>query len=205
MSPSRFRVRRVFRRPIAVMARPFIRAGVRPDTITYISLLFAVFAWLTLLVFHLPVEYGLLVFITGVLDGLDGAVARGSGSASKSGALTDSVIDKVVEVVLLVAIGSAYPEDIILGLPVCLWVALCISSWLLTSYTRSRAEALGVTDLDIGFGGRSERLLVLAVFSMFRFLILGLLISTFLGWSTAGYRFNHYKAELRKSEAMASS
>jgi phosphatidylglycerophosphate synthase len=186
------------------MARPFIRVGVRPDTITYFSLLFAIIAWLTLLVFHLPVEYGVLVFVVGILDGLDGAVARGSGRASKSGALTDSVVDKVAEIVLLIAIAMAYPEDTVLGLPVNIWVALCISGWLLTSYSRSRAEALGVTDLDIGLGGRSERLLILAVFCFVKFLFWGLVVSTFLGLFTAGYRFNHYKAELKNAERIAS-
>ncbi len=204
MSPSRFRLRRVFRRPIGFMARPFVKAGVRPDTITYFSLLVAVIAWLTLLIFDLPVEYGILVFIVGILDGLDGAVARGSGRASKGGALTDSVVDKAAEVVLLIAIATAYPEDTILGLSVNIWVALCISGWLLTSYSRSRAEALGVTDLDVGLGGRSERLLILAAFCFFKFLLWGLVVSTFLGLFTAGYRFNHYKAELRNAERITS-
>jgi len=200
VSPSRLRVRGVFRRPLAFVARPLVRAGVHPDTITYASLLLAVIAWLTLLIFHTPVVYGLLVFVTGVLDGLDGAVARGGGSASKSGALTDSVVDKAAEVVLLVAIGTAYPTDMIFGLPVNLWVALCTSGWLLTSYTRSRAESLGVTDLDIGLGGRSERLLILVAFSLFGCLLWGLVVSTFVGLFTAGYRFSHYKAELRDIE-----
>lgn len=196
MSPSRFRLRRVFRRPISLVARPLVKAGVRPDTVSYLSLLAAVIAWLTLLILHLPVEYGILVFIVGILDGLDGAVARGSGRVSRSGALTDSVVDKVAEVVLLVAIGTAYPDDVVLGLPVSIWVILCVSGWLLTSYTRSRAEALGVTDLDVGLGGRSERLLILAVFSMLGCLLWGLVVSTFLGLLTAGYRFSHYKGEL---------
>jgi phosphatidylglycerophosphate synthase len=186
------------------MARPFIRAGVRPDTITYVSLLFAVIAWLVLLVFHLQVEYGVLVFIVGILDGLDGAVARGSSRSSRSGALTDSVVDKAAEVVLLTAIATAFPDDTILGLPTTIWVGLCISGWLLTSYTRSRAESLGVADLDVGLGGRSERLLILAVFSLVGFLLWGLVVSTLLGLLTAGYRFNHYKAELRKADRIAS-
>lgn len=204
MSPSRFRVRGAFRRPIGFMARPLIRAGVRPDTITYVSLLVAVLAWLTLLIFHLPIEYGVLVFIVGILDGLDGAVARGSGHVSKSGALTDSVVDKTVEVVLIAAIAAAYPEDMILGLSVAMWVVLCIAGWLLTSYARSRAETLGVTDLDIGLGGRSERLLILSVFCLLRCALWGLVVSTLLGLFTAGYRFNHYKAELREAERTAS-
>ncbi|MFX1367203.1 MAG: cytochrome b6-f complex subunit PetG, partial [Promethearchaeota archaeon] len=65
--------------------------------------------------------------------------------------------------------------------------------------TRSRAESLGVTDLDIGIGARSERLLTLVLFSLVNLLLWGLVVVTLMGLLTAAYRFYHYKRELLSS------
>ncbi|RDE11823.1 MAG: hypothetical protein C4K49_11075 [Candidatus Thorarchaeota archaeon] len=196
MSPSRFRVRIIFRRPVLFVARFFIRAGVQPDTITYLSLFVAVLAWLLLMILRMPLVYGLLVFTVGFLDGVDGAVARGTGTASNKGAFTDSFVDKVSEAVILLAIGVAYSDEYFLGLSVPLWSAVCLAGWLLTSYAKSRADVLGVKDLDIGLGGRSERLLILSVFSVFGLLLWGLFAATLIGLLTAGYRYSYYKSEI---------
>lgn len=196
MSPSRFRVRLLFRRPVLFVARLFIRAGVRPDTITYLSLFVAILAWLLLMILGMPLVYGILVFTVGFLDGVDGAVARGGGTASNKGAFTDSFVDKVSEAVILLAIGVAYSDEYFLGLSVPLWSGVCLSGWLLTSYARSRAEVLGAKDLDIGLGGRSERLLILSVFSVFGLLLWGLFVATLIGLLTAGYRYSIYKLEI---------
>ncbi|MFW9932012.1 MAG: hypothetical protein ACFFDR_05080, partial [Candidatus Thorarchaeota archaeon] len=68
--------------------------------------------------------------------------------------------------------------------------------WLLTSYARSRADALGLEDLDIGLGARSERLFILCVFSVLFLIELGLVIVTAVGICTALYRFIHYKNQI---------
>jgi phosphatidylglycerophosphate synthase len=151
---------------------------------------------LTLILFRNEPVFGVLVFIVGFFDGVDGAVAKGAGTTSKAGAITDSVIDKVSEVTILCGIALAFPNDTLLFLSVPIWVLLCISGWLLTSYTRSRAESLGAIDLDIGIGARSERLLTLVLFSLIFLLLWGLVIVTIMGLLTAAYRFHHYKREL---------
>ncbi len=66
----------------------------------------------------------------------------------------------------------------------------------MTSYTRARAEGLGVTDLDIGLGGRSERLLTLVIFSLFGLVLWGLVVVTIMGLCTAAYRLFHYKRQI---------
>ena len=67
----------------------------------------------------------------------------------------------------------------------------------MTSYTRARAEGLGVTDLDIGLGGRSERLLTLVIFSLFGLVLWGLVVVTIMGLCTAAYRLHHYKNQIQ--------
>jgi phosphatidylglycerophosphate synthase len=196
ISPSRFRVRGIFRGMVTGAARPLIKRNVRPDSITYVTVLTALLAFLMLSIIDSQPLYGLLVFLVGFLDGVDGVVARESERTSRAGALTDSFMDKVSEVILLIAIAVEYEASSALGISISLWVLLCISGWLLTSYSRSRAASLGVTDLDIGPGARSERLLTLVFFSLLSLVIWGLVIVTILGISTAAYRFYHYKREL---------
>ena len=194
--PSRFRVRGLFRGLVLLIARPFARAGISPDSITYVSLLFALFAFISLPLTQLQVLFATLVFITGLLDGVDGAVARMNDSATKAGGLTDSVIDKVAETLILAGIALAYTNTTLLGLSVSMWALLAVFGWLMTSYTRARAESLGVSDLDIGLGGRSERLLTLVIFSLAGFVIYGLVIVTIMGLCTAAYRLFHYKRQI---------
>jgi phosphatidylglycerophosphate synthase len=76
------------------------------------------------------------------------------------------------------------------------WVLIAITGWLLTSYTRSRASSLGVNDLDIGLGGRSERMFTLVVFSILNLLLWGLVVVSVIGVLTAGYRFYRYQREI---------
>jgi phosphatidylglycerophosphate synthase len=140
--------------------------------------------------------FGLFVFLSGLFDGIDGAVARERDIASDVGAFTDSVIDKVSEVLILGSIAIAYSGASFLSLRVEWWVILAIAGWLLTSYTRSRASSLGVNDLDIGLGARSERLLTLVVFSILNLLLWGLVVVSIMGILTAGYRFYIYQKEI---------
>jgi archaetidylinositol phosphate synthase len=196
--PSRFRVRRAFRGFVQAIARPLARHGVPPDTVTYFSLLLSLLAGLALILMSSSILFGVLTFLTGLFDGVDGAIARLNNTSSKRGALMDSVVDKVAEMILLLSIGIAYPTTEMLEVPVTLWVLLCLFGWLMTSYARARAESLGVTDLDVGLGGRSERLLILVVFSLLNVLLWGLVVVTFVGLGTAAYRLYYYERQLPK-------
>ena len=197
--PSKFRVRRVFRGLVYAIARPLARAGATPNSITYLSLLFALVAFISLPLTQLQLLFAILVFIAGLLDGVDGAVARLNDSASLSGGLIDSVSDKVAETFILAGIALAFPNTTIIGLSISMWALLAVFGWLMTSYTRARAEALGVTDLDIGLGGRSERLITLVVFSLLGLVTWGLVVVALMGLCTAAYRLFHYKNQIQQT------
>lgn len=197
--PSKFRVRGVFRGLVYAIARPLAKAGATPDSITYLSLLFALAAFISLPITQLQVLFAVLVFMTGLFDGVDGAVARLNNSASRSGGLTDSVIDKVAETLILAGIALAFPATTLIGLSISMWALLAVFGWLMTSYTRARAESLGVSDLDVGLGGRSERLLTLVIFSLLGFVTWGLVIVALMGLCTAAYRLYHYKNQIQQT------
>jgi len=103
---------------------------------------------------------GGVVFVIGsLLDILDGALARQSGKGTPFGAFIDSTTDRVGEGVMLGAIAlvfSRHDNEWALALA----VAAIIGSFLV-SYTRARAEALGLKG-DVGLGSRAERVVIIA-------------------------------------------
>jgi CDP-diacylglycerol--glycerol-3-phosphate 3-phosphatidyltransferase len=141
---------------------------------------------------------GAVVFVVGsILDILDGALARQSGKGTPFGAFLDSTTDRISEALMLGAIAFVFMRDgSELGLG--LTVAAIVGSFLV-SYTRARAEALGIRG-DVGIGSRAERVvvitagLVLAPWVPLE-LALGLLAAT--AWLTVVQRILHVRTQLR--------
>jgi CDP-diacylglycerol--glycerol-3-phosphate 3-phosphatidyltransferase len=102
---------------------------------------------------------GAVVFVVGsLLDILDGALARQSGKGTPFGAFIDSTTDRVGEAVMLGAIAlvfARHDDDWALALTIA-----AIAGSFLVSYTRARAEALGLKG-DVGLGSRAERVVVI--------------------------------------------
>lgn len=122
------------------------------------------FAFASAIVYGLHLQYsfvigGVLLLVSGFFDMVDGQVARATGKTSKRGAFLDSVFDKIAEVAIFLGIlVGNYSEGYL--------VLTAITLSLLVSYTRARAESLGVQLQGIGIGERAERLLVIAVLGM---------------------------------------
>src|SRR5215467_11322129 len=102
---------------------------------------------------------GAIVFVVGsLLDILDGALARAGGKSTPFGAFLDSTTDRVGEGLMLAAIALVFARH---GRDwaVVLAVAAVVGSFLV-SYTRARAEALGLKG-DVGLGSRAERVVLI--------------------------------------------
>jgi archaetidylinositol phosphate synthase len=102
---------------------------------------------------------GVALLISGFFDMIDGSVARITGKTTKKGAFLDSSFDKVAEVAVFLGIALG-------GLAQPTWAMLALALSLLVSYTRARAESLGVELKGIGIGERAERLLIVALVGM---------------------------------------
>jgi CDP-diacylglycerol---glycerol-3-phosphate 3-phosphatidyltransferase len=102
---------------------------------------------------------GAAVFVVGsVLDILDGALARAGGKTTPFGAFIDSTTDRVSEGFVLGAIAlveSRHGNETALAFTVA-----AVAGSFLVSYTRARAEALGLRG-DVGIGTRAERVVVI--------------------------------------------
>jgi archaetidylinositol phosphate synthase len=105
---------------------------------------------------------GVLLLVSGFFDMIDGAVARVTKQASKKGAFLDSTFDKIAEVAIFIGIAAG-------GLANPVWCMVALGLSLLVSYTRARAESLGVELKGVGIGERAERMLILAIIGMIPF------------------------------------
>jgi phosphatidylinositol phosphate synthase len=101
-----------------------------------------------------------LAFIVGsVMDTLDGRYSRMSGKGTPFGAFLDSTLDRLEEGIVLTAVG-AYFASRGMQLAVAATVAAVLFS-LMVSYTRARAEALGVS-CKVGLATRPVRVVILS-------------------------------------------
>jgi CDP-diacylglycerol---glycerol-3-phosphate 3-phosphatidyltransferase len=128
---------------------------------------------------------GAVVFVVGsLLDILDGALARQSGKGTPFGAFIDSTTDRVGEGVMLGAIALVLARD---GMEWALALAIAaIAGSFLVSYTRARAEALGLKG-DVGLGSRAERVVVITgglVFAPWGGLPWAIVVLTASAWLT---------------------
>jgi CDP-diacylglycerol--glycerol-3-phosphate 3-phosphatidyltransferase len=99
------------------------------------------------------------IFVAGsVLDILDGALARAGGKSTPFGAFLDSTTDRVSEGFMLAAIAYVFALENRNAFVVVAVAAVAGS--FLVSYTRARAEALGLKG-DVGIGSRAERVVVI--------------------------------------------
>jgi CDP-diacylglycerol---glycerol-3-phosphate 3-phosphatidyltransferase len=133
--------------------------GISPNALTLIGLLLNCGAAAIVLTGNL-LAGGIAFLVANAFDSLDGAVARATGKASRFGAFLDSVIDRYDESVVLIALLVVLGQRGDMLLVGATGVALVGS--LLVSYTRARAEGLGL-DCEVGLFQRTERVILLGL------------------------------------------
>lgn len=137
-----------------------VRRPVHPNLISTVGFLVTLGA--AVIIFQRHLFTGIIVFLLGgMMDILDGRVARETGLASKFGSFYDSTLDRVSEIVVYFSLYAYFrPLDNFW------WVGYVVISAmvgsLMVSYTRARAEALGV-DCEVGMMQRPERVVALGL------------------------------------------
>ncbi|MDQ4041432.1 MAG: CDP-alcohol phosphatidyltransferase family protein [Actinomycetota bacterium] len=142
----------------AVMRDRLIESRLTPNAISLtgfaLNVLAAVLVWQRYFVLA-----GLAFIVGSVCDTLDGRYSRMSGKGTAFGAFLDSTLDRLEEGIVLIAVG-AYFADRGDNLAVAACVAAVLFS-LMVSYTRARAEALGV-ECKVGLATRPVRVVILS-------------------------------------------
>lgn len=154
------------------IANRFIK--VNPNILTWISLIFAIFAGV-FFYFSSPNEeltnfylYGavIFVFLNGLFDAVDGKVAKLTNKASKKGDFLDHALDRYADVFIIGGLALSpwcrYPG---IGL-------LAIVGVLLTSYMGTQAQAIGYKREYSGLLGRADRLVLLMIAPIIQHILL---------------------------------
>lgn len=141
--------------------------GLTPNHVSILGIVFAVLSALTYWQWRVHPFFLILapflMLASGFFDALDGAMARLYGEATKFGGFFDSLLDRYADAVILCGI-------ILGGLTEVYWGLAALLGSLLVSYSRARAEAAGVKMESVGLAERAERLILLALASLFAFI-----------------------------------
>jgi len=195
-------------------------AGLRPNHMTYLGF-----------VLSLGAAYGfalgkfraaaLITCFAGVCDILDGQLARRTGGETRFGAFLDSTLDRVAEAAVLVGIAWFYlfnlvdmaidPQRVLnnlqRGLEPVTWAVIALLAVLalvgsfMVSYTRARAEGLGL-DCRVGWFERPERMVLLIVMGFAGLgpvIPAGLLVLVTMSFATAFQRMAHVWRNTRQT------
>jgi len=167
-----------FEKAVAAAVKPMMRLGVTPNQVTALGLavsLAAAWLYADWGGERLRLVYGAAaILLSGLLDAVDGVLARGTGRATRLGGFLDSVADRY-------STGS-----------------------LMVSYTRSRAEAEGEEMAGVGFFERAERMIFLAACSLASYrwlqaLDYGMIVLAAMAHLTVAQRMLHFKKMVEKN------
>lgn len=142
-----------------------VRHGVHPNTITVIGTLCTLIGGVVYGTGHISVG-GFFLGLTAIFDVLDGTVARRANQASTFGAFLDSTLDRLADGFVLGGLAVFYALNQThhswASVPMVVVCLLGLIGAFLTSYTRARAEALGI-HAKVGMLQRPERVVLLSV------------------------------------------
>ena len=141
----------------------------------------------------------LMVFLTAVLDALDGIVARMRDMSSRRGDLVDHTLDRVADIIMLGGVALGPLVDTTIGFAAIIGV-------LMLSYMGTQAQAVGAGRDYAGLLGRADRLVVMAMIPVIQYFIdeiMGINWMTLMCYVfaivctlSASYRFSRIWAEL---------
>jgi CDP-diacylglycerol---glycerol-3-phosphate 3-phosphatidyltransferase len=143
------------------VANWMVRRGVHPNTITVIGTLCTVGGGIIYATGHIRTG-GWFLGLTALFDVLDGTVARRSNRSSTFGAFLDSTLDRLADGFVLGGLAIFYATSPVnRSVPLMIVALFGLVGAFLTSYTRARAEALGL-DAKVGLLQRPERVVLLS-------------------------------------------
>lgn len=160
-------------RTINPLITQLIRVGITPNMITFIGLVLNLAAAIIFIMGaewsdrsnHAPIGYaGAMILFAGLFDMIDGRLARISKKESEYGALFDSVVDRYSEMIMFLGICYYLVSHDYFLTSIIAFVAMIGS--IMVSYTRARAEGLGV-NCSVGIMQRPERILIVGVSAVF--------------------------------------
>jgi CDP-diacylglycerol--glycerol-3-phosphate 3-phosphatidyltransferase len=173
-----------FQRLLSPVVDFLVRKGVSPNAITTVGTVATIIGGGIYARGHIHLA-GWVVGLSAICDMIDGSVARRSGRSSVFGAFYDSTLDRVADGAVLGGLALFFARNGVhhaipdyMSTPMVSVLLLGILGSFLTSYTRARAEGLGI-DAQVGILQRPERIVLLSAPQAFFGLMFG-------GWLLMG-------------------
>lgn len=141
---------------------------------------------------------GVLILASGFFDLVDGVVARHQGDTSRFGAFLDSVLDRLVDMLILLGIAVYFSATQQLGQV--LLTAWSLVATVLVSYSQARAQ-LFLPTFRVGLMERAERMLILAAGAVSGLLVAALWVVAIGSTITVIQRFARAYRELSRIDA----
>lgn len=201
--PSKFRIRYIFHPLVEILAKCFIKIGITPNLATIFMFFFAILSAISLILFSSLLFFAIFIFITGIMDGIDGAIARLTGKSSSFGGFFDSIMDRFSEFIIFFGLLVFCWDKILWNLfDMKLIVTIAFLGSIMISYIRARAYVFFKGDFDIGLMARSERLfyifITMLIAFFFGFMNELLFVFMWLVIGTAIFRFVKINKQIKK-------
>ena len=152
--------------------------GIKPNHISGIALFSGFFSAFLILSGDVLLA-SLFLLLSGFFDAVDGALARNEGLKSEFGGFLDSVLDRYVDIAIIISAGI-YSKQILLA-------SIAMAGALLVSYTRARAENV-IEKCDVGIAERGERMLIILIGLLTSHIYEALIVIAILSHLTALHR-----------------
>jgi CDP-diacylglycerol--glycerol-3-phosphate 3-phosphatidyltransferase len=198
MSVIEQKAREISRPTLEAVGRILARWNVSPDAVTYLGLVLTI--GVAILATLGKIRWAGVVYIFAALcDAFDGAVARASGKGSRFGAFLDSTIDRFEESIVFLGLIIYYAQPgtgsgggwlAVPGWITCAFILVAEAASLMVSYTRARAEAVGVA-CTVGFMGRPPRVVVMIAGMILDQVLIALIILALTSLFTSFQRMYH--------------
>ncbi|MFC2029149.1 CDP-alcohol phosphatidyltransferase family protein [Chloroflexota bacterium] len=181
------KAREIARPALDGVAKVLARWNVSPDLVTLAGLVLTI--GVAVLAAMGEIRWAGLAYVgAAVFDALDGTLARVSGKGSRFGAFLDSTIDRFEE--SIVFLGLAIYYALIGGLYEIPLILVATVASLMVSYTRARAEAIGVS-CKVGFMTRVPRVAIMIVGMLLDQIVIALAIIAVTSLFTTFHRMYH--------------
>ena len=146
------------------IGKTLARFGLTPNMWTLLSIIAALGSFYLLVQQSYVFAAGFFL-IAAFFDMADGAVARETGKATKFGAYLDTMVDRLVEFIVVLGIAFVAAAGFLppFLLPAVIWTFIYLFGSMMTTYAKSAAKEKGLVrdELKGGLLERSERLLIL--------------------------------------------
>lgn len=154
------RLKQRFQSLLSSQARIAYRIGISPNLVSILGFCFSILSALAYLFSYaqswILIIAVCLVLLSGFCDVFDGVLARTNNQVSDFGGFFDSLLDRYSDSIIFLGV-------ILGGLCDPVWGIFALIGSFLVSYSRARAESLGIKMMSIGLMERAERLILLLI------------------------------------------